>query len=209
MMPMMSAGCGHREAEAFAVAEDDIDEERGVIHVQRQIKKLGRGYVFALSKNDRTRETPMPPSIAAGLRAHMAQFPPQALTLPWEKPGGELRTYRALFRWRDGGLLKTRAYSETVWKPALVAAKVIPEPTKDNRGRRRYVTTRKEGTHQIRDYYASVMLADGVSIRELAIFLGHADPAFTLRVYGHLLRDSHERARQAIDRRLFRPRAVG
>ncbi len=209
MMPTVQAGCGHRESEVFAFSEEDIDEEAGVIHIRRQIKKLGKAYVFALPKNDRPRKTPLPPSIAAGLRAHMAAFPPRPLSLPWERPDGELRTHNVLFRWRDGGHLKARAYSETAWKPALVAAKVIPEPEKDKRGRRQYVTTRKKGTHQLRHYYASVMLADQVSMVELAEFLGHADPGFTMRVYGHLLPDSHERARQAIDRRLFRPRAVG
>jgi hypothetical protein len=70
----------------------------------------------------------------------------------------------------------------SVATPTLVVAEVIPKPAKDNRGRQRYVTTRHEGTHQLRHYYASVMLADGVSIKELSIFLGHADPGFTLRV---------------------------
>ncbi|GAB3154169.1 hypothetical protein GCM10027258_57660 [Amycolatopsis stemonae] len=208
MMPTVQAGCGHREGEVFAFAVEDIDEDEGVIHIRRQIKKLGKHYVFALPKSDRTRKVPLPPSIAAGLQAHIAAFPPQPLTLPWEKPGGELRTHNVLFRWRDGGHLKARAYSETAWKPALVTAKVIPEPTKDERGRRHYVTTRHEGTHQLRHYYASVMLADGVSIKELSIFMGHKDPAFTLKIYSHMLPDSHDRARQAIDKRLFRPRAV-
>jgi len=88
----------------------------------------------------------------------------------------------------------------------VVRAGLIPEPTTDARGRRRYATTRKEGSHQLRHYYASI--ADGVSIKELAEYLGHHDPAFTLRVYAHLLPSSHEPARQAIDRRLLRPRAV-
>ena len=48
------------------------------------------------------------------------------------------------------------------------------------------------------------MLADGVSIRELAEYLGHADPAFTLRVYAHLLPSSHDRARAVIDERFRR-----
>jgi len=39
--------------------------------------------------------------------------------------------------------------------------------------------------------------------------MGHKDPAFTLKIYSHMLPDSHDRARQAIDKRLFRPRAVG
>ena len=45
------------------------------------------------------------------------------------------------------------------------------------------------------------MLAGGVSIKELAEYLGHADPAFTLRVYAHLLPSSHDRARTVINDR--------
>jgi integrase len=79
-----------------------------------------------------------------------------------------------------------------------------PPPEKDKRGRLRYSTTRKEGIHQLRPYYASVMLAAGVSIKELAEYLGHADPAFTLRVYAHLLSSSHDRARADINEHFTR-----
>jgi integrase len=101
----------------------------------------------------------------------------------------------------------SHSYSETVWKPALVQAGIIPKPAKDRRGRARYVTTRREGIHQLRHYFASVMLAGGVSIKELAEYLGHADPAFTLRVYAHLLPSSHERARSVVNDhfRVLRP----
>jgi integrase len=47
-----------------------------------------------------------------------------------------------------------------------------------------------------------------VNIRELADYLGHHDPGYTLAIYNHLLPDSHDRARTAIDRCMFRPRAV-
>lgn len=95
-----------------------------------------------------------------------------------------------------------------VWKPALAAAGVIPKPTKDRRGRRRYTTDRKTGMHAMRHWYASVTLADGASIRDLAEWLGHADAGFTLRVYAHFQPSSNERARKAIDARMFKPRAV-
>ena len=62
-------------------------------------------------------------------------------------------------------------------------------------------STRREGIHQLRHHYASVMLAGGVSLKELAEYLGHADPAFTLRVYAHLLPSSHDRARTVINDR--------
>ncbi len=57
---------------------------------------------------------------------------------------------------------------------------------------------------QLRHYYASVMLAGGVSIKELAEYLGHSDPAFTLRVYAHMLPCSHDRARAVISERFTR-----
>jgi hypothetical protein len=49
------------------------------------------------------------------------------------------------------------------------------------------------------------MLAGGVSIRELAEYLGHADSAFTLRVYAHLLPSSHDRARAVINDQFGHP----
>ena len=91
-----------------------------------------------------------------------------------------------------------------VWKPALAMAGVIPPPTRDNRGRRHFVTDRKTGMHALRHHYASVTLHDRVNIKELAEYLGHHDPGFTLRLYTHLLPSSHDRARQAVDRRLAR-----
>ena len=47
-------------------------------------------------------------------------------------------------------------------------------------------------------------LADGVNIKELSEYLGHADSGFTLQMYTHLLPSSYDRARQAVDRRLAR-----
>ncbi|MEU8270530.1 tyrosine-type recombinase/integrase [Sphaerisporangium sp. NPDC049002] len=82
----------------------------------------------------------------------------------------------------------------------------MAEPTKDARGRRRYATTRQQGTHQLRHYYASITLAAGVTIKELSEYLGHADPALTLRVYAHMLTTSHDRACKA-DKHMRRPRS--
>ena len=44
------------------------------------------------------------------------------------------------------------------------------------------------------------MLAGGVPIKELAEYLGHSDPAFTLRVYAHMLPCPHDRARAVMQR---------
>ena len=52
-----------------------------------------------------------------------------------------------------------------------------------------------------------MMLANAVSVTELAEYLGH-DPVMTLRVYGRLVPTSHDRAREAMDSQMYRPRAI-
>jgi integrase len=208
LLPEIMTGCGLRVAEALALAAGDFDFGEKILHVSRQLKKLGKDHVYALPKNDRERDVPLPDWAAAAVRAHLASHPAWACTLPWEKTAGKTQTHSLLFRWADGSYVRYRSYSEQVWKPALVAAGIITKPGFDNRKRPHYLTTSKEGPHQLRHYYASVMLHGGVSVKELAEYLGHHDPAFTLRVYSHLIAGSHERARRVFDARLFRPRAV-
>ena len=205
-IPELAASLGLREGELFGLAEEDLDlDAEKVVRVRRQVKKIGRAFVFGLPKNDRERVVPLSDWDVTVLRRHLDACPPRPYTLPWEKPDGRPHTCKLPFRWQsDDEHVKSRSYSETVWKPAAVKAGIIPEPTKDDRGRSRYLTTRREGIHQLRHYYASVMLAGGVSSKELAEYLGHADPAFTLRVYAHLLPSSHARARQVIDERFTR-----
>jgi integrase len=199
-LPELAASCGLREGELFGLALEDFDLNEKIVRVRRQVKKLGCAHVFALPKNDRERIVPLSDWDIQAVKRHIMKYPPRPHTLPWENPAGKLHTWNILFRWHtDGQHVRARNYSETIWKPALVKAGVIPEPTKDRRGRNRYVTTRKEGIHQLRHYYASVMLAGGVSIKELAEYLGHSDPAFTLRVYAHMLPSSHNRARAVIN----------
>jgi integrase len=204
-LPELAVSCGMREGELFGVAIEDFDFDQRVIRVRRQIKNLGGAYVFALPKSDRERVIPLSDWTITAIQRHIDKYPPRPCTLPWEKVNGNPRSCKLLFRWHtDDGHIKARNYSEIVWKPALVKAGLIPEPATDRRGRRRYVTTRWEGVHQLRHYYASVMLAGGVSIKELAEYLGHRDPGFTLRVYAHMLPSSHERARAVIGERFAR-----
>ena len=204
-LPELGASCGLREGELFGLALEDFDFNEKIVRIRRQIKRLGDSYIFALPKNDRERIVPLSDWAVEAVQEHIRKYPPRSCTLPWEKTDGKLCACKILFRWHtDGQYVKSRSYSETVWKPALVKAGFIPEPATDRRGRRRYVTTRKEGIHQLRHYYASVMLAGGVSIKELAEYLGHSDPGFTLRVYAHMLPCSHDRARAVINQRFTR-----
>nr|WP_238165812.1 site-specific integrase [Kribbella sp. VKM Ac-2527] len=200
----LGAACGLRQGELFGLAEEDVDFDGMVIHVRRQVKKLGSEFVFALPKNDTERTVPMSDGTALILKEHIEAHAPRPYTLPWEKTDGEPRTVKLMFRWTDDKHIRARTYDELVWKPALFYAGVIAEPKTDRRGRRQYISSRENGMHALRHYYASITLADGVNIKELAEYLGHGDPGFTLRLYTHMLPSSHERARKAVDSRLTR-----
>jgi hypothetical protein len=84
------------------------------------------------------------------LRHHNEVTKPRPLTLPWEKPDGDLVTAGLLFRWRDGLHLRARGYNERVWKPALVVAGIIPPPTRNARGASEYQASREDGMHALR-----------------------------------------------------------
>lgn len=82
-------------------------------------------------------------------------------------------------------------FNVSVWKPAIKAAGIDD--------------TRQNGMHVLRHTYASVLFDAGESIKALSLYLGHADPGFTLRVYTHLLPSSEDRTRRAIDEALDGP----
>jgi integrase len=149
-----------REGELFGLALEDFDLDERIGRVRRQVKKIGCAFVFALRKNDRERIIPLSDWDVEIIRRHISRYPPRSYSLPWEKPDGKRHACNLLFRWAsDDQHVKAASYSETVWKPAIVRAGIIPEPKKDRRGRARYATTRGEGIHRLRHYYASVMLA--------------------------------------------------
>ncbi|MEV8374749.1 hypothetical protein AB0P21_18560 [Kribbella sp. NPDC056861] len=203
-IPLIAAACGLRQGELLGLGAEDIDFGAGMIHVRRQLKQLGKHYVFAFPKNDRERAVPLSPLVALHLLHHLKAFPHAPFALPWERVDGDPIAVQLLFRGPDGGCLKARTYNGGVWRPAIAAAGIIPAATRNSRGRMAYVGSRKDGIHALRHYYASVTLTDGVNIKELAEYLGHRSAAFTLEHYQHLLPTSHDRARKAVDNRLTR-----
>ncbi|MGW8948817.1 hypothetical protein [Streptomyces sp. NPDC055709] len=80
----MVAGCGR--GEVFGLSPEDVDFQRGIIRVRRQVQLLnGRSY-FTLPKGGKTRIVDMPGSVAAELAAHFLQYPAVEVELPWGGP---------------------------------------------------------------------------------------------------------------------------
>ncbi|MGH3897969.1 MAG: tyrosine-type recombinase/integrase [Pseudonocardiaceae bacterium] len=183
---MLGAGLGLRQGETFGLAVDDVDFVRQVVHVTRQVKIVGSRRCFGPPKGGEPRQVPLPESVALVLAEHIRCFPPVAVTLPWQSPRGERVSARLLVRAASRTAVHRVDFNRRVWGPALRTAGIT-------------AAARVDGFHALRHFYASTLLDSGESIVALAEYLGHADPAFTLRTYTHLMPSSRQRTRHAID----------
>ncbi len=148
--------------------------------------------IFGLPKGHKRRDVPLPDSVAAAIRHHIANFSPVEVTLPWGTPDGEPVTVALLITTSVRIAVNRKWFSPDVWHPALRAAGVVPG--------------RDNGLHALRHFYASALLHAGESVKALSEYLGHHDAGFTLRTYTHLMPESEARTRRAVDE-IFEDRA--
>ncbi len=147
----------------------------------------GSRQVFAPPKGGRARDVPLPGSMSLRLAAYLQAFAGREVTLPWQ-PTGQPATARLVLSTRESSAANRNYVNTFVWKPALRSAGVP--------------AIRENGMHALRHHFASVLLEDGVSIKAVSEYLGHADPGFTLRTYTHLMPAREDRMRKAVDRAL-------
>ncbi|NEA42895.1 tyrosine-type recombinase/integrase [Streptomyces sp. SID11385] len=188
-------GCGLRQGEIFGLPVEEVGFLTGWLHVGFQVKLIDGHQVFAPPKGGKVRDVPLAENVGRALAAHVAEYPPAAVTLPWLRPDGPKVTKRLVFTSYDGGACRRNDFNTHVWKPALVAAEVLPVPAPGERAR----SSREDGMHALRHFYASVLLDGGENIKALSQYLGHSDPGFTLRTYTHLMPSSESRTRRAVD----------
>jgi len=182
----VGAGCGLRQGEIFGVGVADIDADGGWLHVRQQVKRVRGRLVFGLPKNDKERKVPLPGRVAESLAVHMRQYPPVKVTLPWEDPDSDrMVTVELVFTNDRRGAITRCTFDAKHWQRALRRAGVAQ--------------ARENGIHALRHFYASALLDAGESIKAVSRYLGHSNPAFTLRVYTHLMPGGEDRARRAID----------
>ncbi|WKX70068.1 site-specific integrase [Streptomyces sp. XD-27] len=207
-----AVGAGVRQGEAFGLSPDDLDGD--VIHVARQVIKVGGRLAFAPPKGNKERDAPCPPELAESVKAYMKEFEPVEVTLPWVDPDRPnmrwedrpLVTVRLLVTTPRGNAINRSTFDEKQWKPALVEAGVIaspivtvtPRPGKPSLRRVKWNMPREDGFHVLRHTFASIVLAAGETIQQLADWLGHSDPAFTYRTYVHFLPESGHRALEVL-----------
>jgi len=197
-MADLGAGAGLRQGEIFGLATTDIEflGNNRRIKVRRQVKMVTkdghRALVFAPPKRGKERDIELSDALGRRLAAHIKAHPPVEVTLPWKVPGGKRVTALLLFVRADGRPWHRQAFSYH-WHKARDAAGAE--------------AARENGMHALRHTYASLQLAAGVDVLKVSAWLGHSDPAFTWRVYGHFIPDSAGKGRAAVDAFLEPPGA--
>ena len=177
----LGAACGMRQGELFGAAVEDLDFLRKMMHVDTQIKYIGRCLVFAPVKNRKTRDVPVAAPVVPVLAEHVRMYPPVSVTLPWMTPDGKPVTRRLLFT-RPGGLPHHRGSFNSHWRRAWRAAGVA-EAEQIN------------GMHVLRHTAASVWLSAGLSLAKVAAYLGDTKEV-VLSTYAHFMPADDDRARE-------------
>jgi integrase len=190
----LGAGLGLRQGEIFAFSMDNVDRGKMLYHCTRQVVKVGAVQKFKFPKGHKERDIPLGMGVLETLDAYAENYPPVSVSLPWgEQDGRKHETVNVLVTDSDSALHTARKFNTATWIPAFARAGLT------------YQQDYGDGMHALRHLFASWMLQQGVSIKELAAFLGHADEAFTLRTYVHLMPNSYDRARMAVNT-MFKPR---
>jgi len=178
---IVSLFTGLRRGEVLALRWRHVDLDRKIIKVEQsleQTKKHGIRFKAPKSKAGR-REITMPAIVADALREHKRK----QLELRFSLGLGKLGDDDLLFADVNGAPMSPQGLSVTWIK---VAGEIgMPDVT----------------FHALRHSHASMLIAAGVPITEIAKRLGHSTPVITLRTYAHVFKDK-DSAAAAIDNAL-------
>jgi integrase len=162
----LALGTGMRQGELLGLSWDNVDFEKGVVHVRKSLAQLkGKGeagdkFVLKDPKSKTSRRTIKLPAFALdalhGHRKAMVAEGNAGVAVFCTKTGKYIAKSN-LIRWTFAPILK---------KAGL-----------------------KVRFHDLRHTHASLLLAKGHSIKAVAKRLGHSDVAMTLRTYAHVLPD--------------------
>lgn len=115
------------------------------------------------------RAIPLPQVVADALAAHLAEF-------SVSEDGG-------IFTNAAGIPYRHNYVHSRIFRPAVAAAGLPLGTT----------------THDLRHHFASALLQAGESVVAIGEYLSHEDASLVLKTYGHMMPNSEDRMRQAID----------
>lgn len=171
---LTAAGTGLRPGELFGLSVDRVDFLRRSLRVDRQLVRVrGAGVALGPLKTQASYRTlPLATVVADVLAAHLSEWP-------------AVGEHGLIFTNERGAPIQQHPFA-MMWEGAARRAG-LPE----------WATP-----HDLRHYFASVLIRSGSSVKVIQARLGHSSAKTTLDVYGHLFADEEDRTRAAIDAEL-------
>jgi integrase len=168
---VFGAGTGVRISEALGLTLDRLDFLRRTVTIDRQLSRIeGDKPVFGPVKDRKNRPRVIPlPDVVLTALSQHLMRWPAG-------PGGLVFT-------NDGNQPIRRTTFSDIWRRAVGPLGV---PVGD-------------GFHQLRHFYASLLIAHGGSVKVVQERLGHTSAQMTLDTYSHLWPDSDDSTRAAVD----------
>ena len=178
---------GSRLGEALALQWDDIDWAKGQVTIQRALSGDAAKRVLKTPKSASGSRT-----IALGSELMTVLGQHQEEQRLWQdRAGREWQATGYVFTTYQGKLLSKR-YIDRAFKQALAAAN-LPDTIR---------------IHDLRHGMATQWLSAGINPKVVSERLGHANVAFTLQVYGHVLPHDEMTAAQEMAAQVFPKRAA-
>jgi integrase len=183
---VLAAGTGLRQGEAFGLEVGGVDFLRRTLEVRQQLVTMpGKPPYLAPPKTPSSyRTVPLPQVVVDALAAHLAAFPtvPVEILDATHKPEPKSRQAALVFTAAAGVPVRRTRFSP-IWRPAATTAGLGDGVT----------------FHDLRHYYASLLIRHGESVKAVQRRLGHKSAVETLDTYSHLWPDSEDRTREAVD----------
>lgn len=176
---VMLAGSGLRIGELLGLRVADVDFLRRTVRVERQ--RLQSGALAPPKTPKSVRTVPLGEVVIEELAAHCREY-----------GAGEW-----LFTASNGNPLTYQAW-RSAWR-AVHRARQAAENAAAKKAERAPVTLAKIDTHDLRHYFASLLIAGGASPKQVQAALGHSSAVVTLRVYSHLWPGDEDRTRSIVD----------
>lgn len=182
---VLLAGSGVRPGEALGLTVDRVQWLRRTVRIDRQlISQAGIAPHLGPTKTPSSvRTIPVPQAVLDELAHHLEQFGTGAA--PTSADGAI--TEGLIFTDANGAPIRRSALGH-MWRRSVVAI---------NKGGAVQLVERTP--HDLRHYAASVMIAQGASVKAVQKHLGHAKASTTLDTYAHLFPDSEDITRRALE----------
>jgi integrase len=208
LAPVITIGValGLRLGEVLGLQWSVVDLERGTLQVEQALETIGRDRTLVGLKSKESRRTVRLPQIvhAALVEQRRRQRERQlAAGSKWRVEGSAFVFTTRDGRPLDGGnvtrdlkrlLEKTWIGGDPDCEHILIVNRVCQACGAEHLPRLSF--------HSLRHSCASILLAQGVPVRDVSEILGHSDVRLTLNTYAHVLEASRDRASGVMDRAL-------